>query len=239
MTMTLRKSSETEKPEVRLGRIALATFHARAARDYSCQFEMAVRNELVINIAGQNYPLDMVIRCVTSDDEWFVYINTKVSLNHECMEQAKRLIGIADYIVNVVEAGSKSISASHHRRRESCIDKAMGLWYVQPNDAVDVFCVAHRKNADNRRIAEAFAMHDGSRDPDAGVAADHRMTTERSLLCKIAEFVGEGAEFTPIKQQFRTVKTAHRLRELIDANREWKKLPLDYDGYPRTRFFAK
>lgn len=204
-------------------------------------YETAERNELSINIAGQEYPLDKVIRCTSSDDEWFVYINMKLSLNAECMEQAMRLTGIADYIINAVPALTKSVSRGHHIRREKCIEKHIGLWYVQPSGSVDIFCDAHRRNADNARLATAFAIHDGSHDAPAGVASALRMTDDRARLCRLAEWLkGQpewAAEFSEIHKlaDWRN-STAHQLRKLIRENSD---LPVQAHGHARTIFYVE
>lgn len=231
MTTTSRTMPETSIA-------ALAKQALIARHDEFCPgVELSWRTELPLVLPEHGgVSADLVYCAAMPEGDCFGVVEAKYKCNNEVVAQAMRWLGHAHYIyVAYIQPVSMRDAM---RARMNLLDRA-GIGRIAIiGEVAEIVQGAVYQECDARLIAEAFAQHDGSADAASGSASAHRMNGDRALLCRIAEVVGAGMMFKEMPHDIQcAAKSPYRLRQLIDANRDWPKLPMDFDGHAQTTFY--
>ncbi len=204
-----------------------------------CEVAPQWRDEMLCQTAEGLVPCDSGFFC----DMCYGVLEGKAVLNRELEQQLVRWFGMVHYLWTVFTV--PAIVKEPWRNRKARL-LARGVGIVQIIGGVAKIAQgehARFQEADTRVFEAAFLAHDGSQAPAAGVASAQRITGERAILCNIADMLTPGVrvnmKFIRAIPLFRTI-TEHKLCKMIDAERGWAKLPLDYDRKKSpTEFWVK
>lgn len=207
---------------------------------------LRVRQEVYVTLPDHGQCCADIVACKTDETgEWFMVVEAKRTLSREVLAQAERWQPFANAVA-VAHRTPKRNGGVHQwisRQMFSGGIRRYSIGEAGPIHEHDVWNNAPEYHTDTRLIAAAFHSHDGSADLASGTAAGHRMNGDRALLCELAELIGEGPpahvrNFKALPKYRRL--TEHQLCKLIDENRLWPKLPLDYNRQKSpTEFFVR
>ncbi len=200
---------------------------------------LTVRTEVAVTLPDHGQVFADIVACKTDETgEWFTVVECKRRLDRDLIEQCLRWDGFAQFVVASYET-PKARQTSTIRREQMLDHRGVVRWSVSGEQIYKHSNVCVMRTADTRLLSAAFHSHEGTHDAEAGSSTAHRMNSDRQTLVDLASFCQQGATIKQVNQipKWHNL-TAHKLRGLIDANRDWNKLPLDYSGTGITSFHA-